>query len=191
MASPQRMELSDFDKGRIEGLSASMSHGEISLQTGIPRCTISDFLALSKKRQTPNNLTRPGRPQITTIAQDKRIIAAAQANTHAPFSELLNIVNIPASVSTIRRRLHEDHIQKWRAAKRALLTEDHAIKRLKWAREHQHKTWEDWAKVNWSDECAFQKDSAQQQVWVFWHQTKKEKYVSQIVGFAALSGGIS
>src|SRR5579859_6673401 len=111
-----------------------MSHGEISLQTGIPRRTISDFLACSKKHQTPNNLTCPGRPLITTIAQDQRIIAAAQANTCVPFSELLNIVNIPASVSTIRQRLHEDNIRKWRAAKRALLTEDHAIKRLKWAR---------------------------------------------------------
>jgi hypothetical protein len=96
------MELSDFDKGRIEGLSASMSHGEISLQTGIPRRTISDFLTRSKKCQTPNNLTCPGHPRITTNAQDKRIIAAAQANTRVPFSELPNIVNIPASVSTIR-----------------------------------------------------------------------------------------
>src|SRR5579859_3118327 len=128
MALPQRMELPDFDKGRIEGLSASMPHGEISLRTGILRRTISDFLVRSKKRQTPNNLTRPGCPRIMTIAQDKRIIAAAQANTCIPFSELPNIVNIPASVSTIRRRLYEDHILKWRAVKRALLTEDHAIK---------------------------------------------------------------
>src|SRR5579859_1032498 len=126
----------------------------------VVQITISDFLACSKKHQTPNNLTRPGRPRITTIAQDKCIIATAQANTRVPFSELLNIVNIPASVSTIRRRLYKDHIRKWRAAKQALLTEDHAIKCLKWAREHQHKTREDWAKVNWSDECAFQKDSA-------------------------------
>src|SRR5579859_4294195 len=190
MASPQRMELSDFDKGRIEGLSASMSHGEISLQTGIPRRTISDSLARSKNRQTPNNLTRPGRPRITTIAQDKCIIAAAQANARVPFSELPNIVNIPASVSTIHRHLHEDHIQKWWAAKRALLTEDHAIKRLKWAREHQHKTREDWAKVNWSDECAFQKDSVRQQVWVFRHQTKQEKYAPKNIRGKARDGSV-
>src|SRR5579859_4456588 len=190
MALPQRMALSDFDKGRIEGLSASMSHGEISLQTGIPRRTISDFLAHSKKHQTPNNLTRPRRPRITTIAQDKHIIAAAQANTCVPFSELLNIVNIPASVSIIRRRLHEDHIRKWRVAKRELLTEDHAIKHLKWAREHQHKTRQDWAKVNWSYECAFQKDSAQQQVWVFRHQTKQEKYAPKNIRGKARDGSV-
>ena len=106
------MELSDFDKGKIEGLSASMSHGEISLQIGIPRRTISDFLTHSKNYQTPNYLFCLECPRITTAAQDKCIIAAAQANTCVPFSKLPNIINIPASVLTIRQHLYNDYIQK-------------------------------------------------------------------------------
>jgi len=148
MSSRERTELSDYDKGRIEGLSKCMSQAEIACETGIPRTTITNFLARLKDRGTPNNLSRPGRPRITTAAQDKRIIAASEANTRVPFAQLPNIVNIPASLSTMRRRLHEDNIRKWRAVKRVLLTEQHAAKRLQWAREHQHKTREDWAKVN-------------------------------------------
>ncbi len=62
------MELSDFDKGRIEGRSGSMSHSQIARETGIPRTTITDFLTHSKNRGNPDNLPRPGRPRITTVA---------------------------------------------------------------------------------------------------------------------------
>ena len=167
-----------------------MSQAEIACETGITRTTITDFLARLKDHGTPNKLSYPGHPRITTAAQDKCIIAASEANTHIPFAQLSNIVNILASLSTMRRRLHEDNISKWRAVKRVLLTEQHAAKRLQWAREHQHKTREDWAKVNWLDECAVQKDSAKQQVWVFWHQTKVEKYAPKNVKSKARDGDV-
>ena len=185
------MVLFDYDKGRIEGRMRSMSHAEISLETGIPRRTVSNFISCLKTRHTPNNLPLPGRPRITTAAQTKRIIAAAEANTRVLFTQLPNVVNIPVSESTIRRRLHEDHIRKWRAVKRPLLTDKHAEARLKWARKHQHKTREEWAKIVWSDEFAIQKDSAQQQVWVFRHQTKEEKYTPTNVRGKSRSGDIS
>src|SRR5579859_4737199 len=69
--------------------------------------------------------------------------------------------------------------------------EHHAATCLKWAREHQHKTWEDWAKIAWSDEAAIQKDSARQQVWVFRHQTKEEKYAPKNVRGKTRDGDIS
>ena len=67
----------------------------------------------------------------------------------------------------MRRRLMERRIRKWRALKRALLTEEHAEKRLEWAKAHQRWTVEeDWPKVIWSDESAIQKDSDPRTVWI-------------------------
>ena len=60
--------------------------------------------------KTPINLFRHGRLRITTKAQDKHIIAAAETNTHIPFISLQNIVNVLASTSIIRQRLYEDLI---------------------------------------------------------------------------------
>ena len=176
MAPTLRKVLSDMDKARIEDRIVSMSHGAISRSLSIPRRTVSNFIARLKNRGTHANLEHPGRPRITTTAQNKRIIAAAETHTHVPLAELRSITNVDVSKSTIRQRLHEVRIRKWRAVKRLLLQEQHAATRLKWAQEHQHKTREDWAKIAWSDEAAIQKDSAHQQVWVFRWQTKKEKY---------------
>ena len=163
---PQK-ELSQWDKGHIEGRSESMTEEEIGCQLHIPRRTVSNFLTWLKSRKTSDNLPWHGRPRITTEAQDKHIINAAETNTHVPFTSLQNIVNVPASTSTIRRRLHEDLIRKWCAVKRTLLTKEHAKKRLEWALKYQHYTQEDWAKFAWSDESIIQKDSACQQVWFF------------------------
>ena len=53
-----------------------------------------------------------------SASQDQLIIQTAKANTRIPLAELRNITNIDASLSTIRRRLQEDHIHKWRTADR-------------------------------------------------------------------------
>ena len=167
-----------------------MTDAEIGHELHISRRTVSNFLTYLENRQSSKNLPRHGCPRITTEAQDKCILSAAETNAHVPFASLQNIVNIPASMSTIRRRLHEDLIRKWRAVKRTLLNKEHAKKRLEWALKYQHYTREDWAKFAWSDESTIQKDSARQQVWVFQHQTKDEKYAPKNVRGKARDGDV-
>ena len=87
MAPKRRRELSQWDKGQIEGRSESMMDAEIGRQLHIPRRTVSNFLTRIESRKTLNNLSRPGCPR-TTKAQDKRIIAAAEINTRVPFAPL-------------------------------------------------------------------------------------------------------
>ena len=130
MPSKTRKELSEWNKGRIEGQSGSMTDGEIVRQLHIPRGIMSNFLTYLESRKTLDNLSRHGCPRITTKAQDKCIINAAQTNTRVPFASLQNIVNVPASTSTIRCRLYEDLIRKWRTVKRTLLTKERAKKHL-------------------------------------------------------------
>ena len=191
MASAPRKELSLWDKGRIEGRSRSMSDGTIARELHIPHLTVSNFLARLKNRHTQNNLPHTGRPWITSTSQDEHIIAAAESNTHIPFAELQNIINIPISITTIHRRLQEELIRKWKAVKRPDLTEEHAETHLRWAIEHQHWIWDNWEKVDWSDECAVQKNSDPHQLWVFHHQGKCEKYLPKNVQGRTRNGGMS
>ena len=146
MSSSSRKELSEWNKGRIEGRSEYISDGQIGRNLQIPRRTVSNFLTRLRKRQSSRNLSRLGRPRITTKAQDKRIISAAETNTHTPFASLQNLVNVLASTSTIRRRLREELIRKWRAVKRTLLNKDYAKKHLEWAMKYKDYMREDWAK---------------------------------------------
>jgi hypothetical protein len=111
----------------------SMSHAQIFHETGIPRRTVSNFIKRLENRHSTENLPRPGRLRKMTASEDKRIIAAAETHTRSPFTELPNLTNIDTSVSTIQRRLHENHIHKRRAVKRPLLNARHTEACLKWA----------------------------------------------------------
>jgi hypothetical protein len=52
-----------------------------------------------------------------STSQDKRIGVVAKSNTHVPFTELKNTINVDVSGSIIHRHLHEDGVRKWRAVK--------------------------------------------------------------------------
>ena len=105
----------DYQKGQIEGRSESMSHSEISKELGIPRRTISNFLNRLKLRENNENLPHPGRPRKTTQSDDRYLAYAAEARSDQTLKELCNTTNIGISIQTIRRRLYEVGIQKWRA----------------------------------------------------------------------------
>jgi len=169
--------LTDLQKGRIlEARSLKRSYTQISDELKIPRSTVATFLDRFQQRGSEENLPHTGRPRKTSARSDHVLIRTALANTDVPYTVLRDITNSELSTSTIHRRLHEDYVRKWRAVKRALLLEQHARKRLKWAREHRHWTREDWIRVLFSDECAVQKDSDGRTVWVFRHQNNHEKY---------------
>ena len=63
--------------------------------------------------------------------------------------------------------------------------------RLQWAREHQHWTREDWARVAWSDESAIKKDSDTRKMHVWRHQDKYEKYLPRNICGKQHDGGLS
>src|SRR5579859_6750913 len=159
-APRQRRELTKFQKGQIvEARGLRMSYSEIGKELCIPRSMVSSFLTQSKQRDYVTNLPRPGRPPAISESQERYIIQTVNTNTRIPFTELCNITNTNVSIRTIQRHLQNHNLQKWRAAKHTLLTQEHAKKCLKWAMAHGHWKVEDWKRVFWSDECAVKKDS--------------------------------
>ena len=53
------------------------------------------------------------------------------------------------------------------AKRRPKLTPEQAAKRLKWAKERENWTAEEFEGVIWSDECSLEKSDDAYQVWVF------------------------
>jgi len=188
---PKEHELTDIQKAQIVALEPHFSHADIGVQLGIQRPTITKFLQRFKNRKSIENLPRPGRPRKTSETGDRRIVRNAESETRVPLKQLKNILNIDISEQTIRRRLQEAGIRKWRAVKRPLLTKAHAYERRKWAREHLHWTVDDWQRVFFTDECSVERDSDPLVSWVFRRQTKEEKYAPKNIRQRRKQDGIS
>jgi len=188
---PQRKQLTNVQKGGIIALGQHYKPARIGRELSIPRKTVDSFLNRFQQRSSVENLPRSGRPRKTSSTGDRWLKRTVLTETKLPLQELKSICNIPVSIRTIQRRLREDDIRKWKAVKRALLSEKHARDRLRWAREHQHWTVEEWAKVIWSDESTIKKDNDTRTVWVWRHQNKEEKYLPKNIQGKQRDGGIS
>src|ERR1700686_4545406 len=127
--------------------------------------------------KSPTNLPHPGGPRKLSQSDIRYLVRTAESDTKMPLAEIsVNTTFANVSTRTIRRRLKEEGIRKWRAIGRTLLTQKEANARYKWAKAHRHWTREDWEKIIWSDECLVKQDSDPRQLWVFRQQTKLEKY---------------
>ena len=155
----EHKELTDIQKAEIVVLGHHENPTEIGKELHIPRRTVSSFLQRYKDRRSIENLPRPGRPRETSATADRWLVCTALERSKLPLKELKNICNLSFSTRMIQHRLAEDNVQKWRAAKRAKLTDENAEERLKWALLHRHWTVDMWKKVAWSDESAVKKDS--------------------------------
>ena len=102
---PKRHELTDFQKGQIEGLRHYLLHIEIASQLDIPRTTVISFLERLDERQSIDNLPRLGRPRKTSVADDSYIVRTAESHTRVPLAELRVATGINVCKQTIRRGL--------------------------------------------------------------------------------------
>jgi transposase len=187
----ERHELTEFEKGEIIEGCKFFKQAEVAHDLEISPQTIATFLSRTKKRKSTNNLPRPGAPRKLTNSDVHYLVRTAESETHVPLAEIaVNTTFSNVSVQTLRRRLREEGIRKWKAVGRCLLTNKDAKARYKWAWEHRHLTEEDWAKFAWSDECLIKQDSDPRQSWVFRHQTKCEKYDPKNIRTTLKYGGV-
>lgn len=187
----RRKELTEFQKGEIVALRHFYSHREIGRQLNIPHSTVSAFLDRLDVRENHENLHHTGRPRKTTRSDDRYFIHSAESDTRQPLERLRIDSNIDVSEQTIRRRLREAGIRKWKAVNRPLLTRKHARARLKWAREYRHWSVEQWRKVIWSDETIVRNQSDPRGLRVFRRQDKREKYDPKNIQPKSKYGGAS
>lgn len=134
-------------------------------QTMVVRC-----LKRFKENRCNKNRVRCGRPRITTEREDKYITVLSKrerTRTAPDIREELNALRSSSlSVPTVRRRLLEVGLKGRIAAKKPLLREANKIKRLQWAKDHEHWNINQWSKVLFTDESKFDLFSSKRRVFV-------------------------
>jgi len=122
------------------------------------------------------NLPMPGRHKIIDTRTHRRLVRVSRKACCLPLSELRNEVAPHASVKTIKRALPSVNLKKWIVRKRVFLKDEHAVKRLAWAKKYKDWTQEDFEGVIFSDECMVEKSKDPKGIWVFrppeerWHK---------------------
>ena len=189
--SNERHELTDFQKGEIVEGCKTYTQAKVAQELNIHPRTVSSFMSRYQQRKSHTNLKRTGAPRKISKADIRYLVRTAESDTTQPLAEILvNTTFANVSARTIRRRLKEEGIRKWKAVGRCLLTKKDAKARYKWAREHQPLTKEDWAKFAWSDETLVMQGNDPRQLWVFRRQTKCEKYDPKNIRTKLQYGGI-
>ena len=158
MLGTQRKQLTDLQKGEILALNGeNQSQRKIAKKLKIPRPTIEGFLRRFKSRGTHENLSRSGRPHVTTENQDRDLCNAAMSQPDIKHKRLRQLLNLNISIRTLRRRLRGEHIRKWRARGCPKITPRVANERLQWAMKYRNFTAEDWSYIVFTDEVAVEK----------------------------------
>jgi len=101
------------------------------------------------------------------------------------------------SARVVRRALHEEGFHRRIARQKPFLTPAQKTKRFNWALEHAHWEVEEWRRVIWTDEAAFNVGGAHGCIWVTWWPGEeyaedclvpKFKKLSLLMVWGAISG---
>jgi len=150
--------LTEFEKRQVVALKEKCLFSEIGKILSCPKSTVLSFYNQFQKRGDVKNLPMPGRHKIIDTRTHRRLVRESKKARRLPLSEFPNEVAPHASVKTIKRALASANIKKWRARKRAFLKDEHAVKRLAWAKKYNDWTQEDFEGVMiFSDECMVEK----------------------------------
>ena len=186
-----RKELTPYQRGQIIGASAvGCSQREIERTFGHPRWTIRTII--DKENEDPEwdgaSAPRAG-PRKTTSLQDKAIGQALKDTPNILLRVLNQTICPEISLSSMKRRLREQGLRKWKKIKRPVLTELRASKKLKWAQQHKDWTVEQWQNVLWSDECSVERGSGRRAEYVF--RTSIDKWLPFAIQPTFRSGRVS
>jgi hypothetical protein len=106
----------------------------IAQEFGIPQKTVSFNIRKALKNNDFTNSPRSGRPRKTTDRDDRTLIREAikkgGKGRRQPLAEINQNVMPHVSRTTVKRRLQEANIKKWRATHKILLLPEHMDDRL-------------------------------------------------------------
>ena len=114
---------------------------------------INKFLLKQPLSRRPGS----GRKRKTTPEQDRKIIMDVKRNPRISCRDILiNNSNLQVSETTVRRRIVETgEFGSYFATRKPFISKINRKKRLQWAKDHQHWTFDDWKRILWSDESPF------------------------------------
>jgi transposase len=142
----RNQELDPYTRTRICELknTAGWSYKQIQQEyPTIPKSTIQSTIRREAQRVDNHSIARSGRPRKLSEEDRDRILEAIHGNPRITREDLLATVDYKVKKDSIRRLLNVEGLRKWRCLNRPYLTEEHAAKRLQWARTYEHYTPED------------------------------------------------
>ena len=100
-----------------------------------------------------------GRSRMTTPRQDRFLVLLSRQNrmstARALEIDFRRATDVHLSDQTVRIRLHDDGMRARRPARGPILTAQHRVQRLNFAREHQNWQLRHWRPVLFTDESRF------------------------------------
>ena len=150
--------LSQYEMGLIWAYrhpKPRLSFARIAKKLKKGKSTIVQAHKRMEKRGNPFRKGGSGRPKVTTMKQDKKIILHVKRNPFASAKKIKKELELKCSNHTIRRSLVSAGLKSYFTRKKPFISEKNRRKRLIWAKQHRHWTIEDWRKVLFSDESAF------------------------------------
>ena len=102
-----------------------------------------------------SNTKRPGRPQKTTVVDDRRILSLVKKNpftTAGQINNTLQEVGVCVSKSTIKRRLHQSEYRGFTTRCKPLVSLKNRKTRLEFAKQHLKQPLQFWKNILWTDE---------------------------------------
>lgn len=172
---------------RNEGYSYRVIANKLGISYKGVQSTIKRYTETGSLEDRP----RIGRPRATSKVEDRHIITMSKRNRRLTAPQLRAELNKSrekeVSVSTVKLRLKEGELHGRIAVRKPLLRKQNRVKRLQWARLHQHWTEEDWSKVLWSDESKFEVFGSKRRIFV--RRSKTEKMLPACVVPTVKHGG--
>lgn len=144
-------------RGRIIGhLECGRSSRDTANALGISRSTVQRWIQRWHESGDLRDCPRGRPPRVTTPEVDQRIRQTSEDDpieNHAV--RIREMLNLEASVHTVRRRLHEQGRHHRTPAPKQALTEEHCAYRLLFAQAYVEKDLDFWGRVVFTDEKTF------------------------------------
>jgi Transposase/DDE superfamily endonuclease len=147
--------LSDIDIAKILALAkASTSERKIASLVKCGKTSVHDTLNTYDFETFQGRNPRREYQRKTTKREDRYIERALKQYESMPLHDITNIIGLPISERTVRRRRSEAGLGSYVAAEKPGLHPENVAARLEWALRYKDWTIEDWKRVIWSDESS-------------------------------------
>ena len=150
----------DVPKERIQSMldlnTLGVKRKAIVQYFGMPQSTVSNILRKSRASDGNNGPKKRGRKQILSPRSIRNLLKYAKKNRFKSLHTITNEFNESraetVSMSTVRRVLHKNGIQRYATVTKPFLSIRNVKARIQWARRHESYTEEQWDTLIFSDE---------------------------------------
>ncbi|EIE78118.1 hypothetical protein RO3G_02822 [Rhizopus delemar RA 99-880] len=165
-------------------LRSKKSNSEIAKQIGVSRTTVQKYRSSLKMSR---NVDEGGRPSLISqpmVNYIRRLVTLGRKNNAVKIQKALKEeFGISVSDSTVRRVLKKAGFIAFVKSQKPLLRSQNIVKRLQWAKSHQHWTVDDWKRVIFSDETKVNRfaSDGKAYAWKLPHEELNSQHVQQTV----------